>query len=329
MTAAVIFLMFGVPPMARKAFGKNAAEQKMAKTVTFWGRISLGLLWGVLTVFASFQEVSSGHLGVVKNFGNITGQINPGFHVITPWSTVTIQSTQVGRIKYDKIEAFSKETQNVYIAATLNSAVSPDAIQNLMRTVGPDYQQKLIDARVLNYTKEESVKYSATDVAPNREVIRTAVRERLKTDLAPYSITVIDFLIDNISFDPAFEQSILDKQVATQEAQKAQAQVAQKTAEAQQAVETAKGAAEANRQTAAGDADAITTRANAQAAANAKIAASLTSLLIQQEGIDKLNPAVKVIVVPAGSVNVNNLGDLINSVAPTTTAPTAATATGK
>jgi regulator of protease activity HflC (stomatin/prohibitin superfamily) len=190
-----------------------------------------------------------------------------------------------------------------------------------MRTVGPDYQQKLIDSRVLNYTKEESVKYSATDVAPNRETIRTAVRERLKGDLAPYSITVIDFLIDNISFDPAFEQSILNKQVATQDAQKAAAVVAQKTAEAQQAVETAKGAAEANRQTAAGEADAITTRANAQAAANAKLAASLTGLLIQQQAIEKINPNIKVIIVPSGSVNLNNLSDLIDSVAPTTTAP--------
>jgi prohibitin 2 len=303
-TFVAAFILFGVPALARRFLADFGAPGAISRHVVLWGRVALGLIWGVATAFNSFQEVPSGHVGVVKNFGAISGQIDAGVSLVPPWSTVQKVSTQVDKLHYDQIDAFSKETQNVYITASLNASVSRVAVQRLMTQVGPDFQRKLIDSRVANFVKEESVKFTATQIAPNRERIRIAVRDQLRRDLRPYSIDIIDFLIDNISFDTDFENSIIAKQVATQQAQQEQANVARKRALADQAIEEARGQAEA-----------IKTRASAQAEANAKIAASLTDALIQQNAVDKLNPNIKVIVVPSGSININNLGDLAKEVA--------------
>jgi regulator of protease activity HflC (stomatin/prohibitin superfamily) len=90
---------------------------------------------------------------------------------------------------------------------------------------------------LLNFTKEETVNYVTTDVFPSREKIRTNVLKRLKAELSQIkvitpsgetmnvSIEVIDLLIDNISFRTEFTMSIEQKQIAKQDALKAEAQV--------------------------------------------------------------------------------------------------------
>ena len=133
--------------------------------------------------------------------------------------------------------------------------------------------------RVNQLFKDETVKYRAVQIAPNREQIRRSVRQRLATELAKYSIQVEDLLIDNIKFSPEFTKAIEAKQIATQDAQAAQNRVKEAQFKAQQVIKQAQGEAKANqlkRQT-------------------------LTALLVQQNAIDKLNPNVQVLIVPSGS----------------------------
>ena len=60
----------------------------------------------------------------------------------------------------------------------------------------------LIEPRVAQNFKDETVKYKSVDIAPpDREKIRQAVRQRLEAELSPYSIHIIDLLLDNSGFD--------------------------------------------------------------------------------------------------------------------------------
>jgi len=70
--------------------------------------------------------------------------------------------------------------------------------------------------------KDTTVSYKSVDIAPHREEIRKKVQTLLDSELTPHSITIQDFLISNITFDPAFQQAIEDKQTATQNALKEQ-----------------------------------------------------------------------------------------------------------
>ncbi len=255
------------------------------------GSVAAAVVFFVLfTAVRSFHTVSAGHVGVVYQFGGIVGQTDSGFVTIAPWQNLKPANVQVQRYTFDRLDSFSQETQNVFISATLNYQVNPTDIQRLYRSVGPDYFNKLVPNRVNQFFKDETVKFAATEIAPNRDLIRAHVLRRLKSELAPFSIQVDDLLIDDIAFSPEFTSAIEDKQIATQEAKAAQNRVAKAQAEAEQRVAAAEG-----------DAKAIIARAKGQAEANRLKRQTLTPLLVQQNAIDKLDPNVQVILLPSSS----------------------------
>lgn len=250
---------------------------------------AIGLL--LVLVFAKpFVIVRAGTVGVIYSFGSIIGQVEEGFHLIWPWWFVTHTDIKVQRAVLSKLQSFSSETQDVFVKASLNYQVSPKAVQTLFRTVGPDYFHVLIEPRVAQNFKDETVKFKSVDIAPNREVIRQAVRQRLEKELSPYSIHIVDLLLDDVDFSPAFKQSIENKQIATQKALEQEQLVSAAKFAAQQRVETEKGEGEAK-----------LARAEKEALANQKIAASLTPLLVQNEMINRLSDKIQIMVVPQGS----------------------------
>jgi len=239
----------------------------------------LAVLWiAGHTVLASFHQVQAGHVGVVYEFGSIVGQLPEGFQITAPWRSVRQANTQVQRHTFEKLDSFSEETQDVFITATLNYEVSPDAIQDLYRNVGPDYFDKLVVTRVNQIFKDQTVKYPAVQIAPNREEIRQQTRERLTEELEGFSIRVVDLLIDEINFNPEFKRAIEQKQIATQDALREEQRVRQAEFEAQQVVERARGTAQANR----------------------LLSQSLTPQVIQYQAIERLSDKVQIALIPSG-----------------------------
>ena len=243
----------------------------------------------LLIITKPFVIVRAGEVGVIYSFGSIFGQVEEGFHLIAPWHFVTHTNIRVQRAVLDRLQSFSQETQDVFVRASLNFQVSPKAVQNLFRTVGPDYYNVLIEPRVAQNFKDETVKYRSVDIAPNRENIRQAVRAKLEKELSPYSIHIVDLLLDNVDFSQEFKRSIENKQIATQKALEEEQLVAAERFKAQQRVEAEKGEGEAK-----------LARAEKEALANQKLAASLTPLLVQQSMIDKLSAKIQLMVVPQG-----------------------------
>lgn len=241
-----------------------------------------------LTVYYMPYSVPAGHVGLVYSFGAITDQRDEGLQWVAPWKEIKFASIQVQGQKFPKLSAFSEETQDVFVDATINIQVSPKQIQILYREVGPNYFDTLVRPRVLQAFKDETVKYKAVDIAPNRQTIRKIVRERLTEELKTYSITVEDLLMDNISFSSKFQLAIEEKQANTQYALAQRALVESEKAKADQAIETARGTAEA-----------ILINAKKQAEANRELAASITPAYIQYLFATKLAPNVNVMMVPS------------------------------
>jgi regulator of protease activity HflC (stomatin/prohibitin superfamily) len=241
------------------------------------------------TFFASVHQVPAGHIGVVYEFGGIKGQIGEGLQFVAPWRDVLLANIQVQRRVFDKLNAFSEESQDVFVRASLNVRVSPQTIQQLYRTVGPNFFNVLVESRVIQNFKDETVKYKSVEIAPNRENIRKAVRERLERELSPFSIEVVDLLLDNIDFNPEFKKAIEDKQIATQRALEEQQKIEGEKHKAQQAIERAKG-----------EGSAILFRAEKEAEANRKLAASLTPELVRYAMVQKLSDKIQVMMLPSG-----------------------------
>jgi len=244
--------------------------------------VSLFLVVGGLsTLVASTYQIKAGHVGVVYSFGAIVDQIGEGLQFIAPWRKMIPANIQVQSHLFtgkNRLSSFSSESQDVFVEATLNIRVSPDAVQGLYRTVGPDY-----------FNKDETVGYKSVDIAPNREKIRHSVTERLKKELSPYSIEVPDLLLNNIDFQKEFKKSIEDKQIATQ-----------KALEEEQRVQVAKHVAAQSVETAKGEGRAALEKSTLLAEANRKLSASITPELIQYNLVDKLGSKIEVMILPAG-----------------------------
>lgn len=256
----------------------NPGPYRFWKHVTMW--VTIGSLI-LLTVVSSIAKVDAGHQAVVYQFGAIKGQLSEGVNFIAPWRDTVDANIQTQKEQFKGLEAFSKETQDVFVTLTLNYNVSPDAIQTLYRQVGPGYFDRLVPNRINQIVKDTTVKYSAVDIAPNREKIRKDIKDRLKAELAPYSVNVVDVNIDNISFSKAFTASIEQKQIATQDALREQARVQQAQAQAEQVVATARG----------------------NAKANDILAASLSDRLIRYQALQKFSDKVTIALVPSGTGN--------------------------
>jgi len=276
---------------AAKGFGKSTdkKDQSIGKICSVIAPIVLVVWMGGHTLINGIYQIPAGHIGVVYTFGAITDQATEGLNFVAPWKSVEVASIQVQRHPFEKLDAFSEETQDVFVKATLNIRVSPQAIQELFRTVGPGYYAVLVAPRVAQIFKDETVRYKSVAIAPNREGIRKAVRERLEAELSPRSIEVVDLLLDNIDFKPEFKKAIEDKQIATQKALEEQQKVKVAQYKAEQAVKTAEG-----------QGSALLVVAEKQALANKKLAESLTPQLIQYALIQKLGDKIQVMLLPAG-----------------------------
>ncbi len=261
-----------------------------------WGNILRTAAWAVLgiwiafeTVIASIHQIPAGHIGVVYEFGSIRGQIGEGARFVFPWRSVTQANIQVQQHTFDDLDAFSEETQDVLVKATLNYRVSPQAIQKLYREVGPNYFDVLVAPRVEQNFKDETAKYKSVDIAPRREELRHAVSTRLEQELAAWSIEVTDLLLNNIDFRPEFKTAIENKQIATQNALEQEQRVVVAQRQAEQAIKTAEGQGQA-----------ILTVAEKQAEANRALSASLSDSLIQYSLVQKLGDKISVIILPSG-----------------------------
>ena len=275
---------------AARGAAQPGSPERVTGSLLMVGGVALFTVWvGIHTALSSVKPIEAGHVGVVYQFGEIVGQKPEGLQFIMPWQTMRTANVRVQRHRFDNVTSFSAETQDVFVVATVNYSISPAAVQTLYRTVGPNWFDILIEPRVNNFFKEETVKYSTVDVGPNREQIRSAVRERLRAELLPFSIDINDLLIDNIEFSAEFKNAIEQKQIATQDALREQERVAQRQFEAQQLIETARGEAES-----------IRVRAEGQSEANRLLAESLTPEVIQFQALQKLGDNVQIALIPSG-----------------------------
>lgn len=243
-------------------------------------------LWALVTLLCSVNQIEAGKIGLVRTFGEFTGQQSPGLNFKAPFQSVTevdgrILKHRIEMSGGDKGSAVSKETQPVYAKLEINYQLQLDKARSLYSEVGESYYSRIIEPRVQQAFKAETVKYKTIDIAPQREQIREDVRAALDDALDEYGIDVTALTIRDLDFGQKFMDAIEDKQAATEQAKAAAEKVAIAKANADSAREQARGEA---------DAIAIKGRALAENPQSVELAA-----------IEKLNPNVEVMIVPANS----------------------------
>ena len=238
-----------------------------------------------------FRVVGAGERGVVLNWGAFNGQImEPGIHTIDPIGTSVVKlDVQTQKLEVAKSEAYTHDLQVVDIQSSLNYNVDPASAGNLYKTIGEDYENKVISPNLEAAVKQTIAQYTAEEMLAKRGEVQSAIESNIKSVLSPLGIVVTKYALENESFSAAYEQAIEQKQIAEQDALKAKNKLDQVQFEADQTVATAKAQAEAIKI----QADAI----NAQGGAD----------YVQLQAIGKWNGVLPSQMVPGSTVPFINL----------------------
>ena len=245
----IVTILLGVAAAVAVAIiiGSTNKDTKLGAIIAL---VVAGALELILTLVFSITTLGTGQVGLVYNFaGKLTGtKQNAGVIWKDPWTSIKKESVQIQREDFvldSNNAAVTQDQQEITANLAINYEVDPNHVFDLYKNVGSNWKTKLIDSRVLQDFKEVTATYHTVDITNHREQLRRDTLERLRRELAPYSVTVTDFFIQNIGFSKAYQDAITAKQVQVQKAQQAEAKVAQARAEAQQQVQQAEGQAKA------------------------------------------------------------------------------------
>lgn len=223
--------------------------QKVSQDFRISSKIILVLIALVLLT-SFFAVVNAGQRGVLMRFGAVQPMIlDEGIHTIIPIvNTVQIMSIRV-QSQEISAEASSRDLQDVYADVALNWHVIPETVNLAFQRIG---DEGALVSRVIKPTVEEVLKavmaqYTAEEIITKRGEVKASVDLGLAERLKSYYIAVDDISLVHVHFSKRFSDAVEAKQVAEQEAKRAEF-VAQKAAkEAEARVNLAKGDAEVQR----------------------------------------------------------------------------------
>ncbi|HEV8616228.1 MAG TPA: prohibitin family protein [Methylomirabilota bacterium] len=238
----------------------------------------------VILFFSVFRIIPAGQVGVKVLFGEVEPvPLREGLNVLwNPLYDVVIMDVRVQKhtARYD---AASKDLQAVHVEMVLNYRVVPERAPEVYRSLGLGYSNIIIDPGAQEVLKANTALHNAAEILLRRPVIKNDVQQTLSTYLAKYGIDLREAALANIRFDANYEKAIEAKQIEEQKAEQKRYELIQAQRQAEIAAATAKGKGDAAREEARGVAEALRLKGEAEAAYNAKVSASLTPVLIQQQ----------------------------------------------
>lgn len=282
--------------------------------------LALVLILGLIGAVICLERVPAGYVGVVYNMnGGVDGEVlTQGWHLVSPTKKITTYSIGIeqsyltsddkGDSKAD--ESFSIPTSdgktvlvNLEFSYRFDEARVADTFVTFKGKSGETIKDTFIKPKVIAWTQEVSANYPVTDIfGDKRTAINAELDSYLREKFDAYGIIIDTVNFTDISVDTETSAAIQKKVTAQQELELAniEAQTAKIQAEkdrqvaeiaAQQAIVEAEAAAEV-----------VRIGAEAEAVANRKIAASLTSELIEKIKYEQWNGVMPKVTSSGGTI---------------------------
>lgn len=242
-------------PTANTAEASPAPPPSVSSS-NFWGsdlRLAgwiLLLLLGLALLANFWVVVPAGERGVWLRFGRVQGStFEPGLHFVIPLvDTVETLSTRVQKQEISA-EASSKDLQDVFTDIALNWHILPEQINAIYEQIGTqeDVVEAIIDPAVEEILKAVMARYTAEEIITLREQVKTEVDQELQARLSAYNLMVDDVSLVHVHFSERFREAVETKQIAEQEAKRAEFVARKAARQAETQVNLARGEAEAHR----------------------------------------------------------------------------------
>lgn len=216
-----------------------------SRKIVKYSIIGVIILFLIITLFSSFKSVPTGFVGVKTQFGKVQGDmLNEGINFKIPYiEKIVLMDCRTKKVEVNN-GAASKDLQDVDLKIAVNYGVDKKSANTLYQTVGVDYEAIIVNPAILESIKSVTAKYTAEELITKRQEVSTLMFETLTTRLQNRGFTIVDLSITDLNFSAAYNQAIEQKQVAQQNAQKAQYELEKARVENQRKIENAKAEAE-------------------------------------------------------------------------------------
>ncbi|MGN0470238.1 MAG: prohibitin family protein [Acutalibacteraceae bacterium] len=229
------------------------AENKVININPNAKKIRTGIIIAVVVIVliilaaSSISIVPAGNKGVQMNMGAVTGTIyNEGINFKIPFiQSVEIIDTRVQKYESSDNASASKDLQTITSSIAVNFRVDSSKVDKLYQNIGTNYKDTVISPAISECIKAVTSQYTAEQLITKRSEVSEKMKTLLQEKLKDKYILIDSFNITDFQFSEAFNTSIEEKQIAEQNALKAQYDLERIKTEAEQTITEASGEAEA------------------------------------------------------------------------------------
>lgn len=193
----------------------------------------------------SMYTVEGGHRAIIfSRIGGIQPDIyREGLHFRIPWFQYPIIFDIRARPRKISSPTGSKDLQMVNISLRVLSRPDQAALPEVYRHIGLDYDERVLPSICNEVLKSVVAKFNASQLITQRSAVSLMVRKQLTDRARDFNIILDDVAITELTFGREYTTAVEAKQVAQQEAQRAQFVVEKAKQERQQQIVQAEGEA--------------------------------------------------------------------------------------
>uniref|UniRef100_A0A7S2XWM3 Prohibitin n=1 Tax=Fibrocapsa japonica TaxID=94617 RepID=A0A7S2XWM3_9STRA len=210
-------------------------------------KIGLAATAGGVVVKFCLVTVDGGQRAVIfdKFKGILPDSCGEGMHFLIP----IIQEPHIldirARPRVINSVTGTKDLQMVNISLRVLSRPEEDKISHIFRTLGTDFDERVLPSLGNEVLKAIVAQYNAEDLLRKRDEVSEKIREALRKRAGAFNLILDDVSITHLTFGREYAKAIESKQVAQQEAERQQYVVAKADQERKAAIIRAEGEAEA------------------------------------------------------------------------------------
>ena len=194
----------------------------------------VGLIIVLIILVRLIIIVPAGETGVYHLFGKVKDQpYRSGLHLVIPFAKIDLMSIRTEQYtmsvipaegelnRDDSIDALTKEGLKVNLDITVLYHLNEDKAPEVFKTIGLDYDAKIIRTAVRGAIRDVIALYDAKDIySEKREEATNKIAESLKGTLNPRGIEIESVILRNVGLPPLLTHAIEAKLTADQEQQK-------------------------------------------------------------------------------------------------------------